>query len=84
MTPPLRPVPPGPQAQTPQRADPARLAAQRAFFDLAMGKAAAPPPPAAAAPAQAARPPAAGAAPTAQAEAPQKLLRPGSLLDIRV
>lgn len=73
-------------------ADAARAAAQRAFFDAAMGRAGAP------------AAPAAPAAPQAQvftpqtapvqraelrpaaisADPPAKLLRPGSLLDIRV
>ena len=71
-------------------ADVARQAAQRAFFDAAMGRAGAP---AAAAP-QAARlstvataaapPPGAGLRPDPAAEPPARLLRPGSLLDIRV
>jgi hypothetical protein len=73
-------------------ADAARVAAQRAFFDAAMGRAGAPAAPAApsaprtqlftpqAAPVQRAelRP---AAIPS---EPPAKLLRPGSLLDIRV
>ena len=77
-TPPARPA-----------ADAARLAAQRAFFDAALGRAGAP--------AQASAPVAA-AVPTpvpvraqpvhrlseAGAEAPARPLRPGSLLDIRV
>lgn len=70
-------------------ADAARTAAQKAFFDAAMGRSAPPAAPAA--------PPApaftAPAAPvqraelrpaTVPAEPPAKLLRPGSLLDIRV
>jgi hypothetical protein len=70
-------------------ADAARAAAQRAFFDAAMGRAGAPAAPAApqtqifkpqTAPVQRAelRPAA------IPAEPPAKLLRPGSLLDIRV
>ena len=65
-----------------QRDDAGRAAAQRAFFNAAMGQA------------QATQAPAAStvAAPqtvnrvdqTSAAEAPQKILRPGSLLDIRV
>lgn len=75
--------PPSQASAAPQRADAAKLAAQKAFFDMAMGKAAAP---AAAAPtpvqallqAQVQRIPDPGAEP------PAKILRPGSLLDIRV
>jgi hypothetical protein len=55
----------------------AKLAAQRAFF-AALGKTEAPS--AAAAP----QAPTATAAPARAAEAPQKIPRPGSLLDIRV
>ncbi len=81
--------------QTPANpaADAARVAAQRAFFDAAMGRANAP-----AASAPAASPPAAQAfaaarapapvqrqiVPDPTAPAPAKVLRPGSLLDIRV
>ena len=79
----LPPLPPAP-AQKP--ADAGRLAAQKAFFAIAAGQAAAP-----AQAVQAARPaaPAPAAAPvsrTAQApaETPARPLRPGSLLDIRV
>jgi hypothetical protein len=75
--------PPQPTPASPARADPTRSAAQKAFFDMAMGKAAAAPPPMAAA-----TPPAGPATlqriPDAAAEKPQKILRPGSLLDIRV
>jgi hypothetical protein len=80
-------------AARPSPADAARTAAQRAFFDAAMGRSAAPAP--AAAPAAAAAQTAIftpSAAPVqraeirlaADAEPPAKLLRPGSLLDIRV
>jgi hypothetical protein len=72
----IRPAGPPFQPAQPQRADPARLAAQRAFFELAAGKAQAPPAPAAQAPVQRMT--------AAPAEAPAKLLRPGSLLNIRV
>lgn len=81
VRPPIFPVAPQPAA--PARADAARSAAQKAFFDMAMGKAAT-------APAQAstATPSAAPATlqriPDAGAEKPEKILRPGSLLDIRV
>jgi hypothetical protein len=62
-------------------ADAARLAAQRAFFQQAMGR-----PAATAAPVQAAALPVRTVElrPAANAEAPAKVLRPGSLLDIRV
>lgn len=77
------PFPTAPQPAT-DPARPARTAAQRAFFEAALGKAAASQ--AAPAPAASAPPPApvetrAAAAPS---EAPRKILRPGSLLDIRV
>ena len=78
---------PLPAAQ-PSPADAARSAAQRAFFDAAMGRAAAPAP---AAQSQTAvfTPSTASAQrvelrPAPDAEPPAKLLRPGSLLDIRV
>lgn len=68
------------------RLDEARLAAQRAFFAAALGQA-----PAAVAPAAAlATPPPTSAATPVQkpldpsAEPPSRVLRPGSLLDIRV
>ncbi|RYF94958.1 MAG: hypothetical protein EON95_03380 [Caulobacteraceae bacterium] len=62
---------------------PGRTAAQRAFFDAAMGRAAP------AAPVPAAQPIAAPAQRPLQAsplseEPPRKILRPGSLVDIRV
>jgi hypothetical protein len=84
VRPSIFPTQPAPVA--PGRADQAKSAAQKAFFDMAMGKAAAP----ATAPAAAAMaaPPATPAAspriPDAAAEKPQKILRPGSLLDIRI
>jgi len=81
VTSPVRPPILPSTAPTPAagRGDPARLAAQRAFFDMAMGKAVA----AAAPPAQ----PAAVTiqpAPAAAAQSPGRIPRPGSLLDIRV
>ena len=84
------PIFPPSQPVQPPRADAARLAAQKAFFDMAMGKAAAPAQVAQAAPALAAAPasPAAMAPvqriPDPRAETPTRILRPGSLLDIRV
>lgn len=84
VRPPIFPTQPPPAGAA--RADPTRSAAQKAFFDLAMGKAAAP----AAAPAAPPTVPAAAAPvtlqriPDAAAEKPEKILRPGSLLDIRV
>jgi hypothetical protein len=65
-------------------ADAARQAAQRAFFQQAMGR----PATASAAPTAAQAPPqpvrAVELRPAANAEPPAKILRPGSLLDIRV
>lgn len=76
-------------AARPQAADPAKLAAQRAFFQQALGQAQAPR--AAAAPLPAAPPQAAAKAavqpakiPDPAADPPARPLRPGSLLDIRV
>ena len=80
---PIRPTaaPPLPQAGPPSQ-DAGKLAAQKAFFAMVSGQAQ---------PAAAAPQPAAAAAPapvnritSAPAENPQKVLRPGSLLDIRV
>ena len=72
-----------PTAPAPQRADPARLAAQKAFFQAALGQAAAAP-----AAALTATPPRAPATlqriPDPTAEKPARILRPGSLLDIKV
>ena len=82
---PIRPgLPPASPAPT-AGADAARLAAQRAFFQQAMGGAAAPKP-TAPVQVQAAATPVRTVElrPTANAEAPAKVLRPGSLLDIRV
>jgi hypothetical protein len=86
---PIRPnlAPPVQPNAAPKPADTARIAAQKAFFDIAMGKAAP-----AAAPIQANAALAVetrAAAPVqrmtqAPAEAPARPLRPGSLLDIRV
>jgi hypothetical protein len=86
---PIRPA--GYPAQPPANpaAEQARLAAQRAFFDQALRRAAAPAKP------QAVTAPAAAATPQIHAtpirtvsaaaeDAPAKLPRPGSLLDIRV
>jgi hypothetical protein len=90
---PIRPnVFPAPSATTSVAgADAARAAAQKAFFAAAMGKAAAPAAAqATAAPRAAFFAPApapiqrAEIRPDPSAEAPAKLLRPGSLLDIRV
>jgi hypothetical protein len=78
------PFPPA-TATPPAGADAARIAAQKTFFAAAMGQAAAP---AAAQPARAAiGPPAVQRAeirPDPSTDLPAKLLRPGSLLDIRV
>jgi hypothetical protein len=82
---PIRPSPFPVQPAPSSAADAARLAAQRAFFAAAMGKGGAPA--AAQAPEFSAAPVVARPAnvrPDPAAEAPAKLLRPGSLLDIRV
>jgi hypothetical protein len=78
---PIRPAHLTPASPIARPIDPARLAAQKAFFEAALGKA----PVATAAPAV----PAPAAAPVQRvpepdAPKPQKPLRPGSLLDIRV
>lgn len=85
---PVRPttLPPTAPGQVQRPADAARAAAQKAFFEAALGRTSAPAP---APVAQAAPPVASGAAPVQrtpdpQAAQPQKILRPGSLLDIRV
>jgi hypothetical protein len=80
----IRPsVPPAPAPATP--VDPSRLEAKRALFAEAFGRATASAQPGAPAPAPAAAPlQASQAAPASAAEAPRKILRPGSLLDIRV
>lgn len=74
---------PAPQARPASGDGSTKLAAQQAFF-AALGKVQAP----AAAPAQATAPAAPAVAqairPAAPAEAPQRILRPGSLIDIRV
>ena len=77
------PLPPGAAGTPAQRpVDPARAAAQRAFFEAALGKASAPAAAAAPAPAQAMAP--VQRTPDTAAPKPEKVLRPGSLLDIRV
>ena len=78
--PPSRPSPAGPQ-----RPDAAKLAAQKAFFEAALGKAAAPAAMQPSAPTAVSKPVAAPS-PSVQpgAEPPQKILRPGSLLDIKI
>jgi len=77
-------MPPAQPAPT-TGADAARLAAQRAFFQQAMGRPAATAP---ATPTAAQAPPqpvrTVELRPAANAEPPTKILRPGSLLDIRV
>ena len=76
---PIRPnaLPPTPHSLPAQ--DAARLAAQRAFFAAATGQAQAP-----AATAQPSAPATAAASATPSAEPPERILRPGSLIDIRV
>lgn len=78
----IRPANLTPASPVARPVDPARLAAQKAFFDAALGKAS----PAAATPAPAATVQAAPVQRTPEPDAPkpQRLLRPGSLLDIRV
>ncbi|MFC3071370.1 hypothetical protein [Phenylobacterium soli] len=87
MTSPVRPpiFPPSQAAQAP-RAEAGRTAAQKAFFDIAMGKATAPAQAPAAAPTASApaAPKPIQKTPDPTAEAPTRILRPGSLLDIRV
>lgn len=85
---PIRPnlAPPVQPNAAPKPADAARISAQKAFFDIAMGKA---PATAATVQASATAVEARAAAPVqrmtqAPAEAPARPLRPGSLLDIRV
>lgn len=80
----IRPNLPPPAAPQSHGLDPARQAAQRAFFAAALGQAQAPA--AAAATPRPAEPPpqAPSRTPDPGAEAPQRILRPGSLLDIRV
>lgn len=80
-----------PQTQArPQSQDGGKLAAQRAFFDAlnqarAPGQTAAPASPAATTVTQASTPaPVQRMAAAAPTEQPQKILRPGSLFDIRV
>ena len=77
-------IPPQPPPTGAARPDQARSAAQKAFFDLAMGKAAAPAAVASPSFATAAAAAAPQRIPAAAAEKPEKILRPGSLLDIRV
>lgn len=75
-----------PFSQTPQRPpgqDGGKLAAQRAFFNAALGQAQ-PSAPAAGAPAASAAPATAHRMAAAPADQGQKILRPGSLLDIRI
>lgn len=83
---PIRPanLPAGPAA-TP-RSDAGRAAAQKAFFEMAMGRpaAAAPAAQAAASFTPAAAPQPAQVRPQSTQNAPSKVPRPGSLLDIRV
>jgi len=87
---PLAPIRPQvhPAAGPTRPADPARLAAQKAFFDMALGKAAGTSAPTASAALAAqtpqAQPQIVSRTPDSNAPAPTKILRPGSLLDIRV
>lgn len=83
---PVTTIRPNPQPIAPQPqgggGDAAKLAAQKAFFALAMGRTA----PAAQAedPAPAVTTPSVNRTAAAGADPPQKILRPGSILDIRV
>ena len=76
----LPPAGSGGQVQRP--VDPARAAAQRAFFEAALGRTPAAAAPAPAAVVQAQAPVQRTSEPSAAR--PEKVLRPGSLLDIRV
>jgi hypothetical protein len=87
------PVQPPANAVSGAGADAARAAAQKAFFDAAMGRTAAPAAPVAPQVAAPSRAAVFAPAPSVQraeirpdpsAEAPTRALRPGSLLDIRV
>lgn len=82
---PIRPQTPFPP-QTPAPANTARTAAQRAFFQAAMGQAQAPAKAAAPPPPEPARETVRVQTVRAEtpAEPPTRILRPGSLLDIRV
>ena len=78
---PVRPSPFPALAPSAPPADAARVAAQKAFFEMALARTPAPPPPAAPAPEAAPR---AQRLPDPAAAAPERVLRPGSLLNIRV
>jgi hypothetical protein len=65
-------------------ASPGRTAAQKAFFDAALGRASTPATPVAAPPPVAAAPQRTVQTANLPEEPPKKILRPGSLLDIRV
>lgn len=78
----VRPVAWPAAAQPAQPASPARSAAQRAFFEQALGRAGAPAPQAAVQPSPAQ--PAAPARMRIPDAPPEKILRPGSLIDIKV
>ena len=86
----VQPPRPGVTPQLPARTTPAngaRSAAQKAFFDAALAKTNAPAAPAPTATVQAAAPKPGVTrlrAETIQAEPPSRILRPGSLLDIKV
>lgn len=85
---PIRPtaLPPSSSPQVSTGADAARAAAQKAFFDAAMGRA---PAPARTAPVSVTVtatpvPQRVELRPSGETETPTRILRPGSLLDIRV
>ncbi|WP_133255257.1 hypothetical protein [Phenylobacterium kunshanense] len=67
-----------------ERQDTGKAAAQRAFFQAALSQAQGAAAPAAAAAPQAAQVQRAASVAAAPADQPQKILRPGSLIDIRV
>lgn len=79
-------TPNGGYSPQPQPQDQTKAAAARAFFDAALRQAGAPIPAAATSPATvvSAPQPAVRTAAVQPAETPQKILRPGSLIDIRV
>jgi hypothetical protein len=83
---PIRPngLAPTPAPQPATRPDAGRVAGQRAFFDMIAGRAQAAAPAAQVAPAASPEPARPQRLTAAPAEPPARMLRPGSLLDIRV
>jgi hypothetical protein len=76
-------VPPSVAGAAAAKSNPGRLEAQRAFFALAAGSPAPAAPAAPSAPAETPRTSMQSASAEA-AQTPQKILRPGSLIDIRI